>query len=532
MRYLMVLVIFLFSNLSSSFSAVVHATSGRDVSSNVTSLTVSPTSISDGGKFTVKLEFNEKTIDIKPDDYIKVSWPRNGEIYGSGFNKNIDLYIQNKNVGKINVNTDGAFIVFNENIRNLDDVEGWAQFEVQGRNLTNTSAENTGTLSVISGNKTAHVSVTKPVSGNSGVFYYKTGDMLPEDTERVRWFLNINNNKSYVEQPVYVLDEIQSGQKLDPSTFELIVENTTQKVYRGEEGITQFLSDFPGASFYYSVNDNKITINLPANIVNLTTFRISYKTNIMDHTQKYFINNSKAWYKEYNQPAVSGGDFNHTVENIDASGGINGTVKGELKIVKNIKGTEIGIPDVQFELKRIDGGDIQGQKTIVLKTDNQGIANIKKLAVGDYVVKEISAPDWINFDPLNTTELKFTITDQDTSGVELNVSNEKKNINITAQKMWDGGESPRPTIYFKLFRKIIEKNQLEEVKEVALGKLEDGNYSFTWNSLPKYDNFGNEYQYSVKEVDENGNDFVPEGYSKIEDGLTVTNQNIEKIDIQ
>ena len=33
--------------------------------------------------------------------------------------------------------------------------------------------------------------------------------------------LNINNNGTYVEQPVKISDEIQSGQRLDPSTFEI-----------------------------------------------------------------------------------------------------------------------------------------------------------------------------------------------------------------------------------------------------------------------------------------------------------------------
>lgn len=40
-----------------------------------------------------------------------------------------------------------------------------------------------------SGDKTATVNVTKPASGSSSsVFYYKTGDMLPEDTKHIRWF--------------------------------------------------------------------------------------------------------------------------------------------------------------------------------------------------------------------------------------------------------------------------------------------------------------------------------------------------------
>ncbi|MBF0021200.1 Cna B-type domain-containing protein, partial [Enterococcus faecalis] len=534
LKTMLVLGIFLLSNLSSFVSTIAYAEEGRDVTSNVTSLTVSPTSVKDGEKFTVNLKFDEKAMDIQSGDYIKVSWPRNGDIFGSGFNKSIDLLIQGKNVGKLNVTTDGAVIIFNDNIRNLDYVEGWAQFEVQARNLTNIPEENTGDLTVISGDKIAVVSVTKPASGTGpGVFYYKTGDMLPEDTDYVRWFLNINNNKAYVEQDVRILDEIQPGQTLDPSSFEIITDSPNgEKVFRGEEGITNFLAAYPGANFYYSVDENKIMINLPEDITNLTSFSVSYKTIITNASQAYFDNHSKAWFKENNQPAVTGEEFNHSVENIDVSGGVNGTVKGELKIVKNVQGTKVGIPHVQFELKRADGNLIQGQESVVLETDEQGVTGIKKLAVGDYIVKEIHAPDWIYFDPLATKELKFTITDQDTSGVALNVSNEKKKISITANKVWEGGETPRPTVHFKLYRVTGNGNQSEEVPNVRLGEMKDGNLSFTWNELEQYDNYGNEYQFSVKEVDENGNDFVPNGYTKSENGLTVINKSIEKVSIQ
>ena len=529
------IIFLLISNFCSIFQTMAHAEEGRDVTSNVTSLSVSPTSVRDGEKFTVNLEFNEKTIDIQPGDYIKVSWPSGGDIYGSGFNKSIDLMIQGKNVGKLNVTTDEAIIVFNDNIRNLDDVEGWAQFEVQARNVTNTSEENTGNLTVSSGDKTAVITVTKPASSTGpSDFYYKVGDMLPQDTDHVRWFLCINDNKAYVSQDVRILDEIQPGQKLDPASFEIVTDShyAGEKVFSGEEGVTNFLQAYPGASFNYSVDENRITINLPKNIANLTSFRINYKTIISNPNQAAFDNHSRAWFKEYNQPAVEGEEFNYSVKNIDVSGGVNGTVKGELKIVKKVHGTEVGIPHVQFELKRADGGTIQGQESVLLETNEQGVTGIKKLVVGDYIVKEVHAPDWIDFDPLTVKELKFTMTDQDTSGVILNVSNEKKKISVTANKVWEGGESPRPTIYLKLYRLTNNGNQLEEVPSTGLGELKDGESSFTWNGLEQYDNYGNEYQYSVKEVDENGIDFVPKGYTKIETGLTVTNKSVEKVNIQ
>ena len=119
---------------------------------------------------------------------------------------------------------------------------------------------------------------------------------------------------------------------------------------------------------------------------------VSYKTIIETPEQTSFENHSKAWFKEVNKPAVDGEGFNHTVKNISASGGVNGTVRGELKIFKYINGTEIGIPNVTFELRRADEQPIQGQSSILLTSNEQGEVSIKGLQVGDYVVKEKKHP--------------------------------------------------------------------------------------------------------------------------------------------
>lgn len=43
--------------------------------------------------------------------------------------------------------------------------------------------------------------------------------MLPDDPQHVRWFLTSNINKIEAEQSVFIKDQIQGGQRLDPSTF-------------------------------------------------------------------------------------------------------------------------------------------------------------------------------------------------------------------------------------------------------------------------------------------------------------------------
>lgn len=102
-------------------------------------------------------------------------------------------------------------------------------------------------------------------------------------------------------------------------------------------------------------------------------------------------------------------------------------------------------------------------------------------------------------------------------------------VDITAHKAWDDtalGDTVNPivhpTIYLKLYRTVGDAES-EEVPGAALGRLENGVLDYTWKGLEKTDAEGDAYTYSVREVDEQGKDSVPTGYTKTESGLTVTN---------
>ncbi|MGI6212462.1 MAG: Cna B-type domain-containing protein [Anaerovoracaceae bacterium] len=110
----------------------------------------------------------------------------------------------------------------------------------------------------------------------------------------------------------------------------------------------------------------------------------------------------------------------------------------------------------------------------------------------------------------------------------LTVTNVKIPLNdVTANKVWtklDGtiDMSDHPTIYFKLYRNI-EGGEPEAVEDADLIELTNGTTTATWENMPYCDDQGNPYTYSVKETDELGQDGVPANYTKLEEGLTVTN---------
>ena len=108
------------------------------------------------------------------------------------------------------------------------------------------------------------------------------------------------------------------------------------------------------------------------------------------------------------------------------------------------------------------------------------------------------------------------------------IKNKKDSTSITATKVWDGGPSTKPTIWFKLYRKVAGDAEAKPVENAEVKELTSGNTEVTWNDLPKADDQGREYTYSIKEgVLENGQfkEKDPSNYykSKVED-LTITNR--------
>ena len=96
---------------------------------------------------------------------------------------------------------------------------------------------------------------------------------------------------------------------------------------------------------------------------------------------------------------------------------------------------------------------------------------------------------------------------------------------IEAEKVWVGGPSPRPNIWFQLWRTWTRAGTThhEPVPGAEIKLLADGTLKVHWTNIDLETIIGIPYTFYVKEVDAEGNDFVPENYSKIEAGLKVTN---------
>lgn len=497
----------------------IFANTGRDISNDaVRSLDVSSQSILDGDKVRVDMTFDDKNGEIRGGDVIRVNWKNSGEAYFKGYTKRFPLTVQGHNVGEANITTTGATLTFNDTVNNLHNVSGSLYFEMQGRNITATLNEDVKSAVIDAGTLHLQVNIKKPASGTQGVFYYKTGDMLVDDTDHVRWFLNINNNRSYVEQDIYIIDNIQGGQRLDDSSFSITVTGQNAAQFSGSNAVQEFEKAFPGAQIIYRADENEITVYIPRNVSSLNNFSIMYKTKITDYSKKEFVNKTRAWYKEHGKNEVNGESFDFAVANINAGANITGTVQGELKIFKVVEGTKNPIEGVVFRIEKADGSVIKDGKTSLdITTKQDGVADVKNLPVGKYVVKEVSAPSWIAFDPLSAPTLEFEVKVTDTEGFMFEVGNKVKTISIPVEKKWIGPKQQQAVVHLYANEKEIETIILNEQNQ----------WKSVFTNLPVYDvDTHKEINYTIKED-------IVDGYfsmitGSVNDGFVVTNKQIEE----
>ena len=151
----------------------------------------------------------------------------------------------------------------------------------------------------------------------------------------------------------------------------------------------------------------------------------------------------------------------------------------------------------------------------------------------EYGLVEVTPPK-PGYKPL-TEPVKFTLkerpenqTHYTISGDVIDVYNEREKTEVEVEKIWEGVQGSHPTVWFKLYRKIQGGNE-EEVPaaEAPVKALADGESKVKWTGLYKKGIENNEYTYSVKEVDKDGNPKTPAGYTNSVDGFKVTNKSKE-----
>lgn len=339
-----------------------------------------------------------------------------------------------------------------------------------------------------------------------------------EDTENIDWRLTVNPNKLPIHDAVisdqldglqtYVQDSIKlydsKGNEVTDYTVNLAEDKRSFTINLG------YINDSYTVTYATRLNPNLIGIYNVKNAVKLVggqeQKQISEST-VTTRTQQWFFGGGG-----------SGRTLDMHFQKLDVDSG------------KPLEG-------VEFTLYRVKN-DGSREKVTTFKTDENGSKELQSQRAGRYILEETTAlPDYTKTEPIyliygygEKGNITINIADsswnpdkfkeQNTDGLIIN--NEKQKVDVQANKNWIGGANDHPTVYFELYRQV-GNGDVEKVPGAALKELPNGVTSVTWEKMAAKDSQGNEYKFSVKEVDQNGQALNLENYEKAEDGLTVTN---------
>ncbi|WP_420271421.1 Cna B-type domain-containing protein, partial [Bacillus paramycoides] len=468
----------------------------------VDNFTIDNKNLQTGESTSVTVNFSEKNgVRLKPGDTLTLTLPPELE----GFKSTI--YLKDYGICKVNAGT--VVCTFNEKVDAYENILGNLYFNVTATGVGTDQKEEIKTNFGTNLDKQG-VTITGPKGGGGtdpgeNPFFYKAGDMRGDENE-VRWFLNINLDKKELSRDIVVTDKLQEGQTLNKDSFYITVND-----YLGNRSLA--LKDFESQGYgkITFTSDNSFKVVLSQSKARLASFTVQYTSTITEAGKKqdYFKNDYTIDYQILHKDPVSDSGTAQT-KNMSGGGDIDGNQvpKGKLKIVKHIEGNkEKVIPNVSFKLYKESGEQVGGE----YKTNEKGIVETPQLSPGKYYVQEVSAPDYIDFDPQKKVE--FEIKSDAENGVELDIPNKVKTTSVAGTKTWKGdNEKDRPS---SIKVELLQNEKVVDTKEVTAA---DG-WKYKFDNLAAYDANGVAYKYEVKEQ-------PIDGYTTEVNGYDITNTKV------
>ncbi|WP_375199999.1 Cna B-type domain-containing protein [Lysinibacillus sp. RS11] len=467
----------------------------------IDSAQITKTDLTYGEQTGVRVTFSEKpNLKLKSGDTITMTLPP--ELRGFNVNIKLDDY------GSCNVTGEQVVCTFNSKVDERKNIKGFFEFTIQATNVESGSSKTINTNFGTSLSKQA-VKITHPASSGSspGIFFYKTGDIQPNNSDEVRWFLNFNLKKEYLDSDIVLQDTSKGGQQIQKDSFYIQTS--------GHLGDRQFTPDefYRNGLGYVSItSDNSFNVVIYRGYASGSSFTVGYKTTITAQgiNEEYLKNGYDLNYKVNNQQPVHE-QKEAQVKNISANGGAVGDLpaKGTLRILKYIDDhKEQVIPGVQFKVFT-SGGQQIGDFT----TNDKGIVEVPNLKAGEYYVQEVSAPEYVTFDA--SKKIPFTIDEDAAKGIELPISNSLKKTSIEGTKTWSNDrEQDRPS---EIKVDLLKDGEVIVTKTVTA----DNGWKYQFDQLDQYTVEGKEIQYAVKEQS-------VEGYESKVNGYDILNTKIEK----
>ncbi|HEY4544489.1 MAG TPA: SpaA isopeptide-forming pilin-related protein, partial [Tissierellaceae bacterium] len=489
------------------------------------------------GTIGVTASFGGQGVRVKEGQTITLEWEmENAKFIDIDKKETINLFDKSGIViADVKFYNSEAVITFNNYAEGLKNVEGALEFyhEVSYDNVSND--DEPGSVKIKSGDIYEKISIIKPEENIVGTetdnMYRKQGVALGSNyPNRIDWVFMVNAAKKDIDNNVSVLIEDILEETMIWEE-KILNENNYVLAVSEKSGDLKWLSrqEAENIGIKITIENEKLTIDIPEGKNLLKEKSLEFRIPVIV-TKEALANPSIKHVKNESNITVNNDiwkveeDEKKDQVHLNKSGGwITGTVQGQLVINKVIEGTKIGIPNVEFEVEEINGEYKQ-----VIKTDENGKAEIKDLEVGKYKVKELSAPDWIDFDAsVENKTLSFDISNDDEEGIDLEISNKKKLIDLKVEKVWIDNNIENLEANIALLR---DGDIIESIKLVGNNKVH------IWEDLEISDDYGNFYNYTVKELGEEDGYIVIDNnrykvaYDKNDDGFIILNELIEIIE--
>ena len=487
------------------FTPIVGHAQELNTTGFVDSFAFEKTKLNYGEKTSIHVNFSEKPgKKMKSGDTLTLTLPPELK----GYSGTIALKDESGRVfGTCQINTNNVVCTFNDTVEQLQNIRGNFNFAVQGTNVEAGKTKDVQTNLGTSLEKQT-VSITHPKGEGTepGIFFYKSGDIQPDKSNEVRWFLNINLKKQHLHDNIILKDTLQEGQMLNKDSFKITINN------REYFSLEQFQKR--GYGYIKFTSDNSFEVVVYRHMGSANSFTVFYTSTITDSGKKlkYLQNDYKLDYQILYEKPISESN-NVKVENISFGGGAEGDLpaKGTLQIVKHIEGNQGKvIPGVSFKLYKESGQQIGDSYT----TNKDGVVEAPNLTPGNYYVQEIFAPNYVEFDP--KAKIPFTIKKDDVQGIKLMVPNKLKTTSVTGTKTWEGDKvNDRP--------KTIKVDLLQNGKVIATKEVTaENDWKYEFGKLPAVDSEGKAHTYEVKEQ-------PVSGYQSKVNGYDITNIKIHEI---
>lgn len=320
---------------------------------------------------------------IRPGDYLQIDWDKNG----TALSQNKTIYLGDLAVGEFEVENDQAKLIFNDNITKKSIYGGEFNFEI----LINADG------TIIAGKKEVNLEAEK-IKASQNFYSLNTNWISRDNKNYVKYTFGLNNLEEKLDSDIILDAKVSSDQKI-----EAVLINLDDKEY----SLSEFQEKYPETKL--KIDRDSISAEFSREEYDQKKIKMAIITKPVEDKSSYEIS-SKVQYqlKDQNKEKV---EISDKVRNFKVNVTLMQPFSGNLQILKLYQdkdGKMKPLSGVTFSISKQNGFEL-GNYT----TNKDGLISLKELEYGVYILKEVKAPEFIDFDEVKDKTWTVEIKDND-----------------------------------------------------------------------------------------------------------------------